>query len=474
MNKIITRFPPSPTGHIHIGTVRSCLYGWLAAKQTDGKVVLRIEDTDKTREIPDGVEVIKTTFQRLGLDWDEEYLQSKRLDIYREWAEKLVAKGLAYADPYTPEQINSFREQARADKQPFLYRNHRPDSPPMWEYGTQPLRLKSNPRRHTWHDEVRGELSAGPESQDDFILIKSDGYPTYNFAHVVDDHVMNITHIFRADEFIASTPNYLNLYEALGIERPKFVTLPPIMSPTGNKKLSKRDGAKSALEYLDAGYLPDALLSFLAILGWNDGTEQEVYTRAELIETFRIDRIGKSGARYDEQRLNWTNGHFIRELSLDELSAKAENFWPTEAEEHDQAYKQAVLALVQERLKYFAELPELTRFFFADLPVDMELITTHKQLKKLEAAQLVQLVQAALDTLKHSDFTIDDLQDRLNQLLEQTEQKPAVLFSLIRIATTWAPASPGLTDTLHVLGKDRSLQRLQATKRQLELNAGDR
>ncbi len=463
MDKIITRFPPSPTGYMHIGNVRSCLYGWLAARQTGGKIILRIEDTDKSREVPDGVKVIKDTFSRLGMDWDEEFLQSARLEIYREWAEKLVAKGVAYADPYTPEELQNFRETAKAGKKPFLYRNHRPEKPSPWEYGAQPLRLKSNPERRTWHDEVRGELSAGLESQDDFILIKSDGYPTYNFAHIIDDYLMGITHIFRSDEFIASTPNYLNLYEALDIERPKIVTLPPILASSGTKKLGKRDGAKSALEYLDEGYLPDALLSFLALLGWNDGTEQEVYTRQELIDKFSIPRIGKSGARYDEQRLNWINGHFIRSLTSDAIYTLCQDFWPPEANDYDDAYKKAVLALVQERLKYFAELPELTRFFFADLPMDKELITSHKQLKKLDPKTLVDLLQQTFDTLKDSDFTTDGLQLRLNKLLEQTSQKPAVLFSLIRIATTWVSASPGLADTLQTLGKPRSLERLQAS-----------
>jgi len=445
---------------MHIGNIRSCLYGWLAAQHTGGKIILRIEDTDKVREVPDGVKVIKDTFKQLGLDWSEEYLQSDRLEIYRQWAEKLVEKGLAYADSYTPAEVEAFREDAKANKKPFLYREHRPKNPIAWEYGKQPLRLKSSPKRREWHDEVRGELSAGPESQDDFILIKSDGFPTYNFAHIVDDHLMGITHIFRADEFISSTPNYLNLYEALEIERPKIVTLPPILAPTGNKKLGKRDGAKSALEYVAEGYLPDALLSFLALLGWNDGTEQEVYSRAELIEKFSIDRIGKSGARYDEQRLNWTNGHFIREMPLDELYEKVQSFWPEAAKNADEPYKKAVLGLVQERLKYFAEIPELTSFFFTELPVDLSLIENNKQLKKIDKAELKKLLEISLKKLETSDFSTDDIQTKLNQLLEETAQKPAVLFSIIRIATTWAPASPQLNETLAVLGKDVSLTRI--------------
>ncbi len=462
MNKpIITRFPPSPTGYMHIGNVRSCLYGWLAARQTGGKIILRIEDTDKVREVPDGVEIIKKTFTDLGLDWDEEYLQSERLAIYREWAEKLVAKGLAYADPYSPEEVQSFRELAQKEKRPFLYRNHRPENPPTWEYKNQPLRLKSSPSRKEWHDEVRGDLSSGPESQDDFILIKSDGYPTYNFAHIIDDYLMEITHIFRADEFISSTPNYLNLYEALEITPPKIVTLPPIMAPSGNKKLGKRDGAKSALEYIEEGYLPDALLSFLAMLGWNDGTEQEVYTRKELIEKFSIDRIGKSGARYDEVRLNWTNGHFIREMPLDELYKNVAGYWPQSAQASSDSYKKSVLSLIHERLKYFSEIPELTEFFFSEPAVNLELIETNKQLKKIAKPELLKLLETAYDALEATEFEAEAIQKTLNKLLEETGQKPAVLFSIIRIATTWAPFSPQLNDTLAVLGKEVSLARIK-------------
>lgn len=470
---IITRFPPSPTGYMHIGNVRSCLYGWLAAQQTGGKVILRIEDTDKAREVPDGVEIIKQTFTALGLDWAEEYLQSERLALYREWAEKLVAKGLAYPDTYTPQEVDEFRKQAKNEKRPFLYRDHRPKSFGTWEYGVQPLRLKSNPLRRDWSDEVRGELSSGPESQDDFILIKSDGYPTYNFAHIIDDYLMGITHIFRADEFISSTPNYLNLYEALEIQRPKIVTLPPILAPSGNKKLGKRDGAKSALEYLDEGYLPDALLSFLALLGWNDGTEQEVFTREELIEKFSIHRIGKSGARYDEQRLKWTNGHFIREMPLSKLythvngdhkqpmpNSQCRTYWPKSASEYSETYKKQVLGLVQERLKYFAEIPELTSFFFEEPTPDLSLIETNKQLKKLEKSRLKELLELSIQRLEQSDFSTEDVQTKLNQLLIDTGEKPAVIFSLIRIATTWAPASPSLAESLSVLGKQVTITRL--------------
>lgn len=445
---------------MHVGGVRTALFAWLLAKQNDGRFVLRIEDTDQAREVQGSADHIQASLKWLGLEWDEgPIFQSERLDLYKKWADKLVAEGKAYADPYTKEQLDTFREQAKAAKKPFLFRNHRPENPPTWD-GTQPLRLKSDPKAYDWHDEVMGDLHAGAEAVDDFILMKSDGFPTYNFAHIIDDHDMGITHVFRSQEFLASVPKYLNLYEALGIDTPKLATLPFVMAPGGKKKLSKRDGAKDLLDYSKQGYLPETLLNFLATLGWNDGTEQETFSRSELLEKFSLTRIQRGGAIFDEQRLNWMNGWWIRSLELDDLYARSAGFWPAEADGYPDDYRKPVLGLVQERLKYLAELPQLTSFFFTDLPPDLSLVQTHKQLKKLDRAELHELLQTAATVIGQSDFSVADLTDKLNGLLETTGQKPAVLFSLIRIATTWAPSSPGLADTLAVLGKERSMQRL--------------
>jgi glutamyl-tRNA synthetase len=490
-NTVRTRFAPSPTGYLHVGGIRTALFAWLLARQAKGQFVLRLEDTDKKREVQGADQHLMDSLRALGLDYDEgpdiggplgPYRQSDRLDHYRAWAQKLIDAGRAYADPYTPEEVQAFREAAQKNKQAFLYRNHRPEHLPVWD-GNTPLRFKSDPKPYQWQDAVLGDLSTGPEVIDDFILIKSDGYPTYNFAHIVDDAEMEITHIIRGQEFIASVPNYLNLYEALGLEPPVLATMPHILGADGNKKLSKRDGAKDVLDYIREGYLPEALVNFIASLGWNDGTEQEIFSRDELIAKFSLERVGRSGARFDERRLQWMNGHYIRQLPLDQLYDKTQNvsmvsttasgatsaapstdphsYWPAESATYDDAYRKQVLSLVQERLKYLAELPELTIFFFRDLPVDAELISGHKQLKKLTADELRLLLQAARDELSVSDFSTDDLTNRLNHLLEATAQKPAVLFSLVRIAVTQAPASPGLAETLHVLGKERSLARIE-------------
>ncbi len=465
-----TRFAPSPTGFLHVGGVRTALFAWLIAHQTKGKFILRLEDTDQKREVEGADKHIAASLHWTGLQWDEgfdiggpyaPYRQSKRLDTYKEWAQKLVDKGRAYADPTSEEQLEVLREKAKSEKRPFRYRDHRPENPPKWD-GTQPLRFKSEPKPYKWHDEVMGDLSTGPDAIDDFILVKSDGFPTYNFCHIIDDLLMECTHVIRTQEFTSSVPNYLNLYEALEIERPLLATLPYVMRPDGRKKLGKRDGAKDILDYAREGFLPEAMVNFLATLGWNDGTEQELYTLDELINKFSLDRVQRSGAKFDEQRLQWMNGQYIRQLSIDDLCKRAEDFWPKAAASSDADFRKKVLALVQERLKFLSELPELTNFFFKDLPVNPSLWQDNKQLSKLATSELKDLLQKAKIVLEQSDFSTDDLTKRLNDLLESTGQKPGILFSLIRIATTQAPASPGLAETLNVLGKETSLRRIDA------------
>ena len=470
MNTTRTRFAPSPTGFLHVGGIRTALFAWLVARQANGQFILRLEDTDKVREVPGSAEHLIASLKALGLEYDEgpdvggpygPYIQSQRLESYKAWAQKLIDSGRAYADPYTTEEVQAFREAAQAEKKAFLYRNHRPEHPAPWD-GTTPLRFKSDPKAYNWHDAVMGDLSTGPEVIDDFILIKSDGYPTYNFAHIIDDAEMNITHVIRGQEFISSVPNYLNLYEALGIERPLLAHMPHIMNEQGNKKLGKRDGAKDVLDYIRDGYLPEAMVSFIATLGWNDGTTQEVFTTDELIQKFSLDKVQRSGARFDEKRLLWVNGHFIRELPLDELYKRVEFFWPESAKKSNEDFKKQVLTLVQDRLKTLADLPNLSSYFFEEPKANRALIDDNKQLKKLAEDDITRLVTAAHDKFATlSDWTAENIQTALNELLEETGEKPGVLFSLIRIFTTWAPFSPQLNDTLALLGKERTLARLQ-------------
>ena len=480
MKKAITRFAPSPTGYIHIGNLRSAIYPFLLARQSDGKYILRIEDTDRERYVEGATELIEDTLKWIGIDWDEgpiiggpnePYFQSERRDIYMKWVQKLLDSGRAYADPTPSEKIDEYRKECSEKKIPFLYRNFRPENPPKWESG-MPIRFKTIPKEYSWTDAVMGEMHTGPEVLDDIILIKKDGYPTYNFAHIVDDAEMGITHVMRGVEYLSSTPNYLALYEAFGLDRPVLVSLPHILAPQGNKKLGKRDGAKSATEYRDDGVLPEAMLNYLACLGWNDGTEQEIYSKDELIKKFSLERIQNSGARYDETKLLWMNGQWIRKI-FDEQGARALydrtiNFWPEEAADHAEDYRVKVLSIIYDRLKTLSDLRTMTRYFFKNPEIDLDLIINNKFLKNLSEAEIESLLKTVIKKLSDLDeWDEDKLQAALNELLEETGKKPAELFSLIRIAVSFAPFSPALNLTLNTLGKEVSLARLNEVARSI-------
>ena len=478
--KIITRFAPSPTGYIHIGNVRSAIYPYLIARQNNGKMILRIEDTDRTRYVEGATELIEDTLEWLGLNWDEgpivggphgPYFQSERMNIYHDWARKLIAAGRAYADPTPPEKIAEYREKCNQEKVPFLYRNFRPADTPKWQPGI-PLRFKTEPKSYAWHDEVMGNMHAGPEVLDDIILIKKDGYPTYNFAHIVDDAEMGVTHVMRGVEYLSSTPNYLALYEALNLTPPKLVSLPHILAPQGNKKLGKRDGAKSVTEYRDDGVLAEAMLNYLACLGWNDGTEQEIYTKEELIKNFSLDRIQTSGARYDETKLLWLNGQWIRRIFTEQgaeaLYARTTNFWPEIAKDFSDEYKLKVLSIIYDRLKTLSDLREMTTYFFEDPRIDLDMLINNKFLKKLSEAELEDLLKQSIAKLTNlKDWNADTLQEAFNELLAETGKKPAELLSLIRIAISFAPFSPALNLTMEVLGREITLARLNTVTRSI-------
>jgi glutamyl-tRNA synthetase len=469
MTKIRTRFAPSPTGFAHIGNLRTALFAYLTAGHAGGDFVLRLEDTDKNREVEGADDYILHAIKTLGLQYSEgpdiggpfaPYLQSERLEHYIGWGKKLIAKGRAYADPYTQEEIQAFREEAAKNKKAFLYRDHRPENPPEWD-GTRPLRFRSEPQDYNWSDVVMGDLSAGAAAVDDFILIKSDGYPTYNFAHIIDDLEMEITHIIRGQEFISSMPNYLNLYDALEIERPIFAHMPHILNDAGNKKLGKRDGAKDAMEYLRDGILVEALVNFIASLGWNDGTEQEIFTREELVEKFSLDRVGRSGARFDEKRLIWMNSQWIKRLAVDELYQRAEGFWGEAGKEAGSLERKAVLAVVQDRLKTLADLPGLSEYFFTRPIPEWSMVDDNKQLSKLSRDELKTLLREAVKKLEQVEWNERTIQGALNELLVETNSKPMILFSVIRFALTWAPFSPGLPETMRLLGQDETIARLR-------------
>ncbi len=378
---IVTRFAPSPTGFMHVGGVRTALYAYLWAKKNNGKFILRIEDTDKAREVEGSIPHIIESLRWLGIIWDEginiggphaPYIQSERLDSYRKYANILIEKGYAYPDPYTEEEIAVWRKDAEENKKVFLFRDHRPETFEAWD-GKRSLRFKvPEIKNYTWHDAVRGELSAGPEALDDFILIKGDGYPTYNFAHIIDDLEMGVTHIMRADEFIASVPKYLSLYEALDITPPVLVTLPPILAPEGNKKLGKRDGAKDILDYRNEGYLPEAMINFLAFLGWNPGGEKEIMKADEIISLFDIAKIHKAGAMFNDEKLLWMNKEHIRLQTKEEQLAHVQKYFG----EYEPSLVRRLLPTIIDRISLYGELASIQesefRFFNVRPSLDAE------------------------------------------------------------------------------------------------------
>ncbi len=476
--KVVTRFAPSPTGYLHIGATRTALYSFLYARKNEGTFILRIEDTDKNREVDGSIQHIQDSLKWLGIDWDYgpdkpgdfgSCLQSDRLDIYKKYAEKLVAKGLAYPDPYTPEEINSFRELAKSKNQPFLFRKHRPETFSEWD-GTQPLRFKATDiKRHNWNDVVRGKLSAGEEMIDDIIIMKSDGYPTYNFAHIIDDLEMGVTHVMRGEEFIASTPKFLSLYDALEIPYPIFVTLPPIMGPDGKKKLSKRDGAKDILEYKTDGYLPEAMRNFLALIGWNPGGNDEIFPSNEtsqmLQEIFTLEKIHRSGGAFNEEKLRWMNKQYL-ELQTDEFKcsyfkdALSDGIKALQQYSEERLQKLAPVAF--ERIHNQAEIREVSTtgeydWAFSAPEYDTEIL---KWKKDNSTADVLPRLLKALELFSDADFSSQE--SIKNTIWEYAGEvgRGEVLWPL-RTALSGREQSPDPFTIAYILGKSETLSRIQ-------------
>jgi len=465
--KVVTRFAPSPTGFIHVGNIRTALFAWLLARKNNGQFILRIEDTDKEREVEGSIEHIQKSLKWLGLNWDQgpdvggphtPYIQSERLELYKKYANILIEKGLAYADPYTEEEIEKFRQKAELEKKPFLYREYRPENPPTWN-GIMPLRFKmSKLKRTVWNDVVWGELSAGPEALDDFILIKSDGYPTYNFAHIVDDIEMGVTHVVRGQEFISSTPKFLSLYKAFGVAPPLFVTTPPIMAADGKKKLGKRDGARDILDYEKEGYLPEAMINYLAFLGFNPGGEKEVYTREELIKIFDLSKIQHSGAQWDDDKLNWMNKEHIKLLKPEEIKKNILERLPENMRNPD------LIPEIFERISKWGDVKDMVArgeldFFFKQPEYAKEkLIFKNISLEKI-SDNLKQAINV-LEVLSENDFSQENIKTALMSIADKLNSRGEILHP-VRFALSGKDQSPDPFIIAEILGKNETLSRLQ-------------
>lgn len=466
---VVTRYAPSPTGFQHIGGIRTALFAYLWAKKNKGTFILRIEDTDKTREVAGAIEHTIEALEWLDITYDigpdkpsavfGSCLQSERLQVYKEYAQKLIDRGLAYPDPYTEAELQVFREQANVENRPFLYREHRPTNPGIWD-GTQPLRFKTPEiKRFTWHDAVRGELTAGEDALDDFILIKADGFPTYNFAHIVDDHEMGVTHVMRGQEFISSTPKYLSLYDALEIAYPTFVTLPPIMAADGKKKLGKRDGAKDILEYRTDGYLSSAMSNFLALIGWNPGGEQEVFNKAELLEKFSLDKIQKSGGAFNEEKLKWMNKEYISQLSAEEKVTYVQNALP----DRDLSTTAKLTPTILERVHNQTEIKEAAAegeydWAFSDIVYDISLLQWKNDDSAVDA--LPRLQQAA-HLLAEANFESPETIKAAIWDYASEVGRGEVLWPL-RVALSGRAQSPDPFTCAYVLGRTQTITRIDS------------
>lgn len=435
--------------------------------------MLRLEDTDRERLVPEAAEQIKASHEWLGLVPDEVFVQSERLKIYRQHADTLTAKGALYPCWCTPERLNDLRDAAKAAKKPFKYDRHclsspgQPDQPHVLRF-----QIPDAAKVIGWEDAVRGHLSFAASDLDDFVAIKSDGYPTYNFANVVDDHAMEISHVLRAEEFLSSTPKHLLLYEAFGWEPPVFAHLPQVLSSDGKSKLSKRLGAKPVLDYRDEGYLPEAVINFLALLGWNEGegSTKEIYSRHELIQAFSLERIQKSPAVFDQNRLDWMNGEYLRAMPAKELTKRLEPFVGrySAAWKSQPSYALAVTKLIQDRLKRLSEAPELIGFFFDDPALAIKTF----QNAKLDPTTAAQYINATLTEIEQisSDFSQSNIEQSLRSHVAKklNLEKMGPLFMAVRIALTGSTATPPLFETMAVLGRDRVINRLKAAAQLLK------
>jgi glutamyl-tRNA synthetase len=494
-----TRYAPSPTGFPHIGNYRTALFEWLAARHSGGQFVLRVEDTDRKRLVPGSMEAIMEGLKWLGLEWDEgpdiggpygPYLQSERLALYKEYADKLIAQGDAYRCYCTEERLNTLRAEQEARKQPTGYDR-------LCRFLTPQERAEREAEGLSWvvrfaapvegattyHDFLRGDITFDNRTIDDMILLKSDGFPTYNFANIVDDHLMDITHVIRGEEYISSAPRYAQVYRAFGWEEPVVVHVPLVLAPD-RSKLSKRHGALPLLDYRELGYLPEAIANFLLLLGWAYDDKTEFFTLDEMITVFDDRRIGTAPGIFDRARLDWFNAHYIRRLSLDDLVDRA---WPfllrglpeAARAQLDREYAKRVLALDQERIKTLADAPALAEFFFVDQPEYDAPLLLGKGMDAGRAAEALDALIPALADLRTWEpaailAALDAFVVARGFIRKKADGSEVPdrgpVFMLVRVAVSGRKETPGLPEMLAVLGKERTLKRLEAARGKLAAN----
>lgn len=481
MMKVRTRFAPSPTGYMHIGNLRTALYAWLFARKNNGDFILRIEDTDRNRLVEEAGDVIFRTLRDTGLSYNEgpdvggaygPYVQSERKEIYGKYARLLVEKGAAYYCFCTKERLDGLREQAAAEGKVFKYDKHcmslsKEEVERRIAAGEEYVIRQNIPLEgeSSYEDAVYGTIAVPMSDMEDNILLKSDGWPTYNLANVIDDHLMEITHVIRGIEYLSSTPKYNLLYDALGWQRPTYIHLPPVMKDK-QKKLSKRNGDASYEDLIAKGYLKEAILNYIALLGWNPGGEREIFSLEELAQVFSLEGLSKSSAIFDMEKLTWMNGEYIRALSPEAFLERARPYLQAAITREMDLAKLA--ALIQPRLETLTQIADKVGFFNALPEYDLALYT-HKKMKTTAENSLDILVAARQALAGTEVFTNDALYAALLSVAEQAGVKSGRVLWPVRIAITGTAVTPGgATEIAELLGKEETLIRMDTSIAKLQ------
>lgn len=458
MTTVRTRFAPSPTGFLHIGGARTALFNWLFSRHHQGVFVLRIEDTDAVRSTQESIQAILDSMTWIGLDWDEgPFYQTQRYDLYREQASRLLETGGAYKCYCTPEELSAKRKQARAEGKPFGYdrtcrnRSDQPEGRPFT------IRLKAPLEGSTIvHDLVQGDVVFPNAELDDFILLRSDGSPTYNFCVVVDDATMQITHVIRGNDHLSNTPKQIVLYKALGYPLPQFAHIPLILGQD-KSKLSKRHAAVAVMSYQESGFLPEALVNFLARLGWSHG-DQEIFTLPELIENFTLDGVGKSSGVFNTEKLLWLNQHYLKDADparLGELLLPHLEKLGIQTENDEHLHK--IIRLQKERSKTLAEMAESITYYFTD-----DVTYDDKAARKFLKAETADVLEELLPQLEAlAPFEAQTIEEVFRSFSQQRDLKLGKIAQPVRVALTGGSASPGLFEVMAILGKTTVIQRIR-------------
>jgi glutamyl-tRNA synthetase len=461
-SNVRVRFAPSPTGALHIGGVRTALFNWLFARHFNGKFILRIEDTDQTRSTDESIKIILDGMTWLGLDWDEgPFRQTERMDIYKEHVDLLLKAGKAYYCYCTPEELDARRKAAMAAGKPPKYdRTCRSLTSPV-AGRTPAIRFLSSDEGQTIvRDMIRGAVTFENQQLDDLIIQRSDGFPTYNFAVVVDDVTMKISHVIRGDDHLNNTPRQIQLYQALGYEPPEFAHLPMILGPD-KTKLSKRHGATAVTEYIDLGYLPEALVNYLSRLGWSSG-DQEIFSRQELIEKFSLDTVGKAPSVFNPEKLLWLNHHYIQQADTGRIAGLVLDLLKKDGivkhgSEPDVDWFKKLVAMLTERSHTLVELKTGALPFLVE-EITMDDKARAKHLTPDVAPLLSELINR-LKSIEH--FTHDEVEKVFNALVADQGVKLGKLAQPVRVALTGGTVSPGIFDVLEVMGKEKAIKRIE-------------